>query len=54
MKTIEAIQFDTANDQIIVTYDDESSATYAAADAVRYIEENPGREADVIAMGWET
>lgn len=54
MKTIESIQFDTANNEIVVTYDDESTAMYGPDDAARYVEENPARDADVIAMGWDT
>lgn len=50
--SIREITFDAANDQIIVIYDDESAETYGPDDAVRYVEENPGREADVTAMGW--
>ena len=50
MKTIESIQFDTANNEIVVTYDDESTAMYGPDDAARYVEENPARDADVLNL----
>ena len=52
MKQIISIKFDWKNNQLVVTYDNETIATYQPTDVVRYVEENPGREADVIAMGW--
>lgn len=52
MKIIESIQFSIAVDQIVVTYDDGTTATYGPDDAAKYVAENPGREADVAAMNW--
>ena len=47
---IESITFNTAENKLIITLDDETTTEYT--DAATYLTEHPDREADCLAMGW--
>jgi hypothetical protein len=49
---LESITYDTENNKLIVTFDDETIKEYTEADKDKYLDDYPDRNADLIAMGW--
>ena len=49
---IESIMYDTENNKLIVTFDDETFKEYLQSDKDKYLNDYPDRNADLIAMGW--
>jgi hypothetical protein len=47
---VETITFNTAENKLVVTFDDNTFLEYT--DAASYIADYPDRVADTIAMGW--
>lgn len=47
---VESITFDSVNNKLTVTFDDETSRDYT--DRASYVADFPDREADCDAMGW--
>jgi hypothetical protein len=50
---IDSITFNTAEDKLIVTFEDGTSIEYTQEDKDTYLTDYPDRAADVVAMGWD-
>lgn len=48
------ITFNTAENKVIVTFEDGTTKEYTPADKDQYLSDYPDRVADVVAMGWAT
>ena len=46
------ITFNTAEQKLVITFDDETTQEYTQADKEQYLATYPDRAADVVAMGW--
>jgi hypothetical protein len=46
------ITFNTTEQKLIVTFEDNTTKEYTQADKNQYIVDYPDRIADIIAMGW--
>jgi len=51
---IESITFNTGENKLVVTFEDDTIKEYEAADANQYLVDYPDRIADIIAMGWNS
>jgi len=51
---IDSITFNTAEDKIIITFEDATTREYLRPDKDQYIIDFPDRAADVEAMGWQS
>jgi hypothetical protein len=49
---IETVTFNTAENKLIVTFEDGTTKEYTQTDAAQYIADYPDRVSDVISMGW--
>jgi len=49
---VETITFNTAEDKLIVTFEDATTQVYLRSDKEQYLLDFPDRSADVEAMGW--
>jgi hypothetical protein len=47
------ITFNTAENKIVVTFEDGTIKEYVAADAEQYFADYPDRASDLVAMGWK-
>jgi hypothetical protein len=51
---IDSITFNTAEDKIIITFEDATTRVYLRSDEDQYLIDFPDRSADVEAMGWQS
>lgn len=51
---IDSITFNTAEDKIIITFEDATTREYLRSDKDQYLIDFPDRSADVEAMGWHS
>jgi hypothetical protein len=49
---VDSITFNTAENKIVVTFEDGATKEYLLADKAQYLADYPERTADVLAMNW--
>jgi hypothetical protein len=49
----QSITFNTVDDKIIITFDDNTTAEYSKSEKDKYLTDFLDRSADVEAMGWK-
>lgn len=48
------ITFNTAENKLVVAFEDGTTKEYTQADKEVYLADHPDRAADIVAMGWDS